>query len=136
MKRKPIDSRQSYFLNPVTIGLGLLLVLAGSTLWTTAPSLLVRVESNRVLLSTAQKFERNRHRYLESDEALDELHNFLMRGMYAAQVSDPEMEAWVEIDEDRQAHFGVIYDIQFHWPFGIAAPTTITVEQRHATTSK
>lgn len=129
MKRKPIKYRHSYLWNPVTIGFLLLIGLMGATLWSTGPSLLIRVESGRILKTTAEKFLRNRARLLESDKALDQLHQAMIRELYAAKVTDPEMEAWIEVDEAGYAEIGVIYDLQTEWPFGIAKPTTYTVRQ-------
>lgn len=130
MKRKPIKYRQSYVFNPVTLGLAGLLFAGGITLWSAAPSLLVRVESNRVLESTAEKFRRDRPRYLESEKALDQLHLSMKRDLYAAEISDPDMEAWIEIDEQGHAHLGVIYDQATQWPFGIVEPTVFTIKQK------
>lgn len=132
MKRTPIKHRHSYFMNPVSLTLGALMLLGGLTLWSAGPSLLVRVESNRVLKSTIEKFIKNRPRYLENEEALDQLHLAMKRNLYAAKVTDPDMEAWLEIDDQGHIHLGVIYDAQTKWPLGIVSPSTFTVRQEQA----
>lgn len=134
MKRTPIQHRHSYLMNPVTLSFLGLFVCASTALYSAGPSLLVRIESNRVLKSTLEKFVKDRPRYLENDEALDQLHLGMQRALYAANVTDPDMEAWVEIDDSGQIHLGVIYDAQTEWPFGIVSPSTFTVRQELAST--
>lgn len=131
MKRKPIKYRHSYLFNPVTLGLIALIIALGATLWSAAPSMLVRIESNRIIKSTAEKFGRERLRYLEDEAALDELYTSMRRALHGAQITDPDMEAWIEIDEQGQAHLGVIYDLATEWPLGIAKPLVMTVRQEH-----
>lgn len=134
MKRTPIKHRHSYLMNPVTLSFLGLLVIAATTLWSAGPSLLVRIESNRVLKSTVEKFVKDRPRYLKSDSALDQLHLSMKRALYAANVTDPDMEAWLEIDDAGQLHLGVVYNAQTHWPFNIVSPSTFTVKQELAST--
>lgn len=130
MKRQAVEFRHSYFVNPVTLSLLALLIATGATLWSVGPALLVRVETNRVLISTLEKFERRRATYLESEQQLDSLYSAMLQQIYQAGVHDDELEAWIEVDENDQVEVGVIYSVQASWPLDFASPSSMLVDQR------
>lgn len=130
MKKQAVKFRHSYFVNPVTLSLLALLIATGATLWSVGPAMLIRIETNRVLISSLDKFERRRASFLESEEKLDALYSSMLQQLYQAGVYDDEMEAWIEVDENDQVEVGVIYSVQVSWPLDFASPTSMLVDQR------
>lgn len=125
----PKKYRKIRKVNDVTIVLGAIALVLGLIIWEMGPAWLVRMETNRVVKSYAERFVRHRSRYLEREQEFESLINDFSRDLYRAGVADPKMEYWIEIDEQSQAELGVSYVQTLHWPFNIGTPIRTQVEQ-------
>lgn len=125
----PTQYRRIRKLNEVTIPMILLAVALALIVGEMGPTWLIRVETNRVVKSYTEQFERRRGRYLEREDELETLTRNFSRDLRQAGVSDPDMEYWIEIDEQSQAHLGVIYVQTYRWPLNIGTPFQSRVEQ-------
>jgi hypothetical protein len=94
-------------------GLALLVYLA----WVYLPAYFRKSEVMRVLDETSSEFTGISSRMLSDDKLVDKM-LYDMRGkIQETGINDPQAEYWLEIDNDDQVRFGVLYSDWIKLPF-------------------
>ena len=113
-----VSYKQPRKLNWVVIVI-LLVVIAGVyLLWVYLPAYLRKSEVIRVLDETSSTFTGQTSRMLAERDEVDKLLRQMRSEIQLVGVEDPDAEYWIEIDDDNQVRFGVLYSDWIKLPFG------------------
>jgi hypothetical protein len=103
--------------NVVVIVLLAALVAGAYAVWSYLPVAMRKSEVMRVLDETSSEFTGQASRHLAEDKLVDKLRNDMRSDIQALGVSDPQAEYWIEIDDENQIRFGVLYSDWISIPF-------------------
>lgn len=104
-------------INVVVIGLLAMLVGGAYLLWLYLPQSFRKSEVMRVLDETSSEFTGKSSRMLGDRKLVDQMVNDMRTLIYELGITDPDAEYWIEIDDDNQVRFGVLYSDWIELPF-------------------
>jgi hypothetical protein len=104
-------------VNIVMIVIVLALAAAGYLAYVFLPIKLRESEVLRVLDETSSTFLGQAARMLASPDEVRKLQRKMVNDMQTVGVADPNAEYWIEIDDDNQVRFGVLYSDWVELPF-------------------
>ena len=104
-------------INIVVIGILAALVIAGYLLWVYMPSYFRKSEVMRVLDETSSEFTGKSSRMLAEDKLVKQMVSDMRNQIFELGVTDPDAEYWIEVDDDNQIRFGVLYSDWIKLPF-------------------
>lgn len=104
-------------LNVVVIAILAALVAGAYAAWIYVPIGLRKSEVMRVLDETSSEFTGEASRMLANPKLVDKLRRDMAAGIQLVGVEDPQAEYWIEIDDDNQVRFGVLYSDWLKIPF-------------------
>lgn len=105
-------------INIVVIGILAALVLGIYLLWVYLPAYFRKSEVMRVLDETSSEFTGQSSRMLADHKLVDQMVSEMREHISDLGVNDPDSEYWIEIDDDDQIRFGVLYSDWIKLPFG------------------
>lgn len=117
----PAQYKKQRSINVVSITVLLLLLALGYAGWEYVRVAFARQEAFRVLEETSSTFAGRSSLYRADADEREQLRKRMTQQLFAAGVTDPEAETWIELDKDG-AHFGVVYTATYHWPFDVLEP--------------
>ena len=103
--------------NIVVIGLLGALALLVYLAWMYLPSYFRKSEVMRVLDETSSEFTGASSRMLSDDKLVDKMIRDMRSEIQVLGVNDPQAEYWIEIDNEDQIRFGVLYSDWIPLPF-------------------
>jgi hypothetical protein len=112
-----VTYKQPRKLNWVVVVLLVALVAGGYAVWIYVPISIRKSEVMRVLDETSSEFTGQASRMLADDKLVDKMLRDMRSDIQALGVSDPQAEYWLEIDDDNQIRFGVLYSDWIDIPF-------------------
>lgn len=115
-------------INFVVIAILLALIVGVYLLIVYLPVYMRKSEALRVLDETSSTFTGQSSRMLADDDQVDKLLRDMTAELRIVGVEDPEAEYWIEIDDDNQARFGVLYSDWIDLPFVEARETVHELE--------
>lgn len=104
-----VDYKKPRKFNIVVIALIIALIIGAYLLWVYVPVWFARSEVTRVLDETSSEFTGKSSRMFASRDAFKNLQNKMAGMMRDVGVDDPNAEFWIEIDDENQVRFGVVY---------------------------
>ena len=104
-------------VNVVTISILLVVIAVGVLLWKILPLYFRKSEVKRVLDETSSTFGGQSARYLAVDKELRYLESKMSSQIAELGVSDPNQEAWIEVDDEHHVRFGALYSDWLKLPF-------------------
>jgi hypothetical protein len=113
---EPVTYKKQRF-NIVAIVIVLVLVAVGYLAFKFLPIKLRESEAMRVLDEVSSEFTGKAPRMLAEPDEVKKLHRKLVSDMQDIGVADPNAEYWIEIDNDDQVRFGVLYSDWIALPF-------------------
>jgi hypothetical protein len=128
---KRIDYKRQHLINPVSITLVIFLGILAYLASLYMPNWLIKQESKRVLNSAGHLFTIHRSRYLASEKQVEGLREQMSRDMRSAGVTDPDMEVYVDIEDDGGVVLGVIYTQKWPMPFELGPAKEAEVAQEY-----
>jgi hypothetical protein len=105
-------------LNWVVLVILVALVAGAYFAWIYVPIAVRKSEVMRVLDETSSEFTGQASRMLAHDKLVDKMIRDMRSDIQAVGVEDPEAEYWIEIDDDDQIRFGVLYSDWIELPWG------------------
>jgi len=112
-----VKYKQPRKLNWVVVVLLVALVAGAYALWIYVPVSMRKSEVMRVLDETSSEFTGQAARMLADDKQVDKMLRDMRSDIQALGVEDPQAEYWIEIDDDNQIRFGVLYSDWIRLPF-------------------
>lgn len=109
--------KQPRKFNLVVITLLVALVAGAYALWIYLPVSMRKSEVMRVLDETSSEFTGQAARMLAVDDEVEKLLRSMRSDIQAVGVNDPDAEYWIEIDDENQIRFGVLYSDWIELPF-------------------
>ncbi len=113
-----VSYKQPRKLNWVVFVILAALVAGGYMAWIYIPISLRKSEVMRVLDETSSEFTGKSSRMLAERKLVDKLLRDMSNDIQALGVSDPQAEYWIEIDDENQVRFGVLYSDWLELPWG------------------
>lgn len=104
-----VSYKQPRKLNIIVIALIAALLLGGYLGWVYMPSYFRKSEVMRVLDETSSEFTGQTSRMLADRKLVDKMRSDMRADIQLAGVNDPNAEYWIEIDDDDNIRFGVLY---------------------------
>ncbi len=104
------------------------LLLGGYLAWVYLPVYIRKAEVVRVLDETSSAFTGQASRMLNDDNAAKKLKREMISSLQAVGVEDPDAEYWIEVDDDDQVRFGVLYSDMVSFAFTDPKETVHEVE--------
>ncbi|MEM7159144.1 MAG: hypothetical protein AAF799_40275 [Myxococcota bacterium] len=126
----PIKYKKPRRINPVSVTLLALVLLAGYATYQYAPLYFMRHEAYRVLEETGSELSHRTAHYSKEKRELDGLRRKMQNKIRGLGINDPDIETWIEI-EGKEVRLGVVYSAWVEWPFGVVKPTESTYELEH-----
>lgn len=117
-------------INAVSGALALAAALALYLGYQYFPLFLQKQEAFRILEETGSAFSGRRAYYVKDARALEGLRRGMEGDLRRVGISDPELEAWIERDDEEMA-FGAIYSIFIEWPFEALPKQEFVYEVEH-----
>ncbi len=96
-------------LNIVVIGILAALVIGVYLAWVYLPVSMRKGEAMRVLDETSSTFTGQASRMLADKNQVKKLLSTMTSDLQTIGVDDPQAEFWIEVDNDDQVRFGVLY---------------------------
>ena len=115
-------------INAVSVSIALALALVGWLTYQYLPPFLMKQEAYRVLDETASKFSGSKSRYLEVESEFVQLRMEMQNNLRLVGIKDPRMESWIEVDDEHNVRFGVLYSYYIEWPWNVIAKQEKVVE--------
>jgi hypothetical protein len=115
-------------INLVSITLVAIALLIGYLISQYLPIYLRKQEAYRVLDETASQFAGQKNRYLASEPHFLQLQQRMGNDLRLVGIDDPEMEHWIEVDNESTVRFGVLYHETVEWPWDVIEPQTDEIE--------
>ncbi|PRP91774.1 hypothetical protein ENSA5_53550 [Enhygromyxa salina] len=112
-----VEYKKPRKLNIVVIAILVALISGGYALWIYLPAYFRKSEVMRVLDETSSDFTGKASRMLADDKLVDKMLSDMRNQIQELGVSDPGAEYWIEIDDDNQIRFGVLYSDWLELPF-------------------
>ncbi|NVB37834.1 hypothetical protein G6O69_08310 [Pseudenhygromyxa sp. WMMC2535] len=107
--------------NIVVVALLLGLVLGAYLVYVFIPVVICKSEAVRVIDETSSDFTGQSGYMMANPDQLKRLRNKMISELQLVGVDDPNAEYWIEVDDDNQARFGVLYsawiELAFMEPF-------------------
>ncbi|KIG11660.1 hypothetical protein DB30_02885 [Enhygromyxa salina] len=104
--------------NIVVIVMLAVLISGGYLLWSYIPAYFRKGEVMRVLDETSSEFTGKASRMLAEPKLVDQMVYEMRNKINELGINDPNSEYWIEIDDDDQIRFGVLYSDWIEPPFG------------------
>jgi hypothetical protein len=104
-------------INIVVIAILAVLVSSIYVLWLYLPQYFRKSEVMRVLDETSSSFTGKSSRMLADHKLVDQMVSDMRNEIFELGVNDPNAEYWIEIDDDNQIRFGVLYSDWIKLPF-------------------
>lgn len=104
-------------INIVVIAILAVLVIVGYLLWVYMPAYFRKSEVMRVLDETSSEFTGKSSRMLADDKLVKQMVSDMRNTINELGVTDPNSEYWIEVDDDDQIRFGVLYSDWIELPF-------------------
>jgi len=112
-----VTYKQPRKFNVVVIAILVALVAGAYAAWIYVPVAMRKSEVMRVLDETSSEFTGQASRMLAEDKLVDKMLRDMRSDIQALGVSDPQAEYWIEVDDDNQVRFGVLYSDWIEIPF-------------------
>jgi len=113
----PVSYKKPRKLNIVVIAILLALVAGIYLAKVYLPVYFRKGEVMRVLDETSSEFTGKSSRMLADKDLVDKMVNDMASQIRDLGVTDPVAEYWIEIDDDNQVRFGVLYSDWYQLPF-------------------
>lgn len=111
-----VTYKQPRKFNVVVIAILVALVAGAYALWIYVPVWMRKSEVMRVLDETSSEFTGQASRMLAVDKLRDKMLRDMRGDIQALGVDDPQAEYWIEVDDDNQIRFGVLYSDWIEFP--------------------
>lgn len=98
------------------------------------PMYLRKQEAYRVLDETSSTFAGQKHRYLKDPASLEQLTHKMAAELRRLGIDDPDMEHWIEPENDHTIRFGVVYTEVLTWPFDLVGPHEKEIQAEYVLT--
>jgi hypothetical protein len=112
-----VEYKQPRKLNIVVIAIVVALVAGVYLMWLYLPAYFLKSEVMRVLDETSSEFTGQTSRMLAERKLVDKMLADMRSDIQALGVDDPKAEYWIEIDDENQVRFGVLYSDWIELPF-------------------
>ena len=112
-----VKYKQPRKLNIVVIAIIAALVIGAYALWIYMPSYFRKSEVMRVLDETSSEFTGKASRMLAEKKLIDNMLARMRSQIQELGVNDPIAEYWIEVDDENQVRFGVLYSDWLDIPF-------------------
>lgn len=113
-----VEYKKPRKLNIVVIGLVAALVIGVYLLWVYLPAYFRKGEVMRVLDETSSEFTGQVSRMLAEPKLIEKMVADMRSDIQQLGVNDPQAEYWIEVDDENQMRFGVLYSDWIELPFG------------------
>lgn len=112
-----VEYKKPRKLNIVVIAILAALVVGVYLMWVYLPAYFRKSEVMRVLDETSSEFTGKSSRMLADHKLVDKMVNDMRGQIQELGVNDPNAEYWIEVDDDNQIRFGVLYSDWIELPF-------------------
>jgi hypothetical protein len=112
-----VQYKQPRKFNVVVIAILAALVCLVYVAWIYLPAYFRKSEVVRVLDETSSEFTGTSSRMLADDKLVDKMLRDMRSDIQLLGVNDPQAEYWLEIDNEDQVRFGVLYSDWIELPF-------------------